>query len=143
MVANTTYGKHLVTVVLYYRNDILVKPISPAFVNQTEPVLNRENGMYMYLCVCVWHLFFLWRIPTGCWWFAVLLFLSSVASLRDVDGFVFCECFVHRDTLCVLFIFFFFFFVVPFIGINNIRHQFMSDHILVVKIDEFDAFHIF
>ena len=78
MVANTTYGKHLVTVVLYYRNDILVKPISPAFVNQTEPVLNRENGMYMYLCVCVWHLFFLWRIPTGCWWFVMLLFYRTL-----------------------------------------------------------------
>ena len=68
MVANTTYGKHFMTIVLYNRNDVLVKPISPAFINQAEPVLNRKNGLYMYLCVCVWHLLLLWRIPTGCRW---------------------------------------------------------------------------
>ena len=66
MVANTTYGKHLVTIVLNNWNDILVKSVSPAFINQTEPVLNSKNGMYVYLCVCVRHLFFLWRIPMGC-----------------------------------------------------------------------------
>jgi hypothetical protein len=43
------------TVVLDDGDDILVKPISPAFVNQTEPVLNREDGMYVDLCICVWH----------------------------------------------------------------------------------------
>ena len=66
MVTNTTNSKYFMTIVLYNRNNVLVQPISPDFVNQAEPVLNREDGMYVYLCVCVWHLFFLWRIPMGC-----------------------------------------------------------------------------
>ncbi len=69
MVTNTTNSKYLMTIVLYNRNNVLVQPISPVFVNQAEPVLNRENGMYVYLCVCVRHLFFFG------------------ASLRDADGF--------------------------------------------------------
>ena len=58
MVTYTTNSKYLMTIVLYNRNNVLVQPISPAFVNQAEPVLNREDGMYVYLCICVWHLFF-------------------------------------------------------------------------------------
>ena len=34
MIGNTTYGEYFMTVVLYDRNDVLVKSISPAFINQ-------------------------------------------------------------------------------------------------------------
>ena len=127
MVSNTTYGKHFMTIVLYNRNNVLVQPISPAFVNQTEPVLNRKHGMYVYLCVCVWHLFFfgasLWDAGGSC-----VLFLPNVASLRDA--------------LSILCVFFFFFLVMPFISVDDIRHELVSNNIFVIQIDEFYAFHI-
>ena len=78
MVTHTADGKHFMTVVLDDGDDRLIKPISPAFVNQTEPVLNREDGMYVDLCICVWHHSLFWCIPMGCWWFVVSLFYRTL-----------------------------------------------------------------